>query len=103
MMCNAGKSYWVLMALFLFAFSSSFQQKKIFNHSLSSSVKLTFINNVKGSKIAFNDSTYTNPFGEKYIITKLKYYITGLSLQNKNQSIKEKNSYHLIDESKSSF
>ena len=85
---------------FLFAFSSSFQQKKTGNQSPSSAVKLIFMNNVKGSKIAFNDSTYTNSFGEKYIITKLRYYVTNVSLQNGHNSIKEKNSYHLIDESK---
>ena len=100
MMCNVRKNYWVLMVAFLFAFSSSFQQKEIFSQSPSSSVKLTFINNVKGSKIVFNDSTYTNSFGEKYIITKLRYYVTNVSLQNGHNSIKEKNSYHLIDESK---
>ena len=100
MMRNVRKNYWVLMVLFLFAFFSSFQQKKIFNQSPSSAVKLTFINNVKGSKIVFNDSTYTNSFGEKYIITKLRYYVTNVSLQNGHNSIKEKNSYHLIDESK---
>ena len=99
MMRNAGKNYWMLMVLLLSAFFSSFQQKKIFNQSPSSAVKLTFINNVKGSKIVFNDSTYTNSFGEKYIITKLRYYVTNVSLQNGHKSIKEKNSYHLIDES----
>ena len=100
MMRNVRKNYWALMMAFLITFSSSFQQKKIFNHSLSSSVKITFVNNVKGSKIAFNDSTYTNSFGEKYVITKLRYYVTNVSLQNGNNNIKEKNSYHLIDESK---
>ena len=100
MMRNVRKNYWVLVVLFLFAFFSSFQQKKIFSQSQLSAVKLTFVNNVKASKIVCNDSTYINSFGEKYIITKLRYYVTNVSLQNGNNNIKEKNSYHLIDESK---
>jgi hypothetical protein len=100
MMYDVRKSYWVLVVLFLFAFSSSFQQKKTGNQINVAKVKLTFVNTVKGSKIVFNDSTYTNSFGEKYIITKLRYYVTNISVQDGHNSIKEKNSYHLIDESK---
>ena len=98
-MLNARKSYWVWMLIFLFAFSSSFQQKRTVDQSLSATIKLTFVNNIKGSRIVFSDSTYTNSFGEKYLITKLKYYVTNVSLQNGHTSIKENNSYHLIDES----
>jgi hypothetical protein len=100
MMYDVRKSYRVLMVLFLFAFSSSFQQKKTGNQINAAAVKLTFVNTVKGSKIVFNDSTYTNSFGEKYHITKLRYYVTNISVQGGHNTIKEKNSYHLIDESK---
>ena len=99
-MRDSGKNYWVLWVLFLAAFFSSFQQKRIGNRNSLSAIKLTFINNVNGSKISFNDSTYTNSFGENYTITKLRYYVTNISLQSGSQSVKEKNSYHLIDESK---
>lgn len=99
MMRDVRKNYLVLMVFFLFAIFSSFQQKKTGNQSPSSAIKLIFINNINGSKIVFSDSTYTNSFGEKYLITKLKYYITNVALQNGRNSIKEKNSYHLIDES----
>jgi hypothetical protein len=98
-MYDVRRSYWVLMLLFLFAFSSSPRQKKAGNQNEVTTVKLTFVNTVKGSKIVFNDSTYTNSFGEKYLITKLKYYVTNVSVQDGHHSIKEKNSYHLIDES----
>lgn len=98
MMYNLRKNYWVLMVLF-FALFCSFQQKKIINQRPPSVVKLTFNNNIKGSNIVFNDSTYTNSFGEKYIITKLRYYVTNVSLQTGVKSNKEKNSYHLVDES----
>lgn len=62
-------------------------------------IKLRFINNVKGNKIVLNDSLYTNQFGEKYTITKLRYYVTNVSVQNNKKYISEENSYHLIDES----
>jgi len=97
MMYSVRKSFWMLSVFILFAFFSSFQQTKMVDKS-PSTVKLTFINNVKGSKIVFNDSIYTNSFGEKYLITKLKYYVTNVSVLNGHSSAKEKNSYHLIDE-----
>jgi len=99
-MHNAVKNYWILMVFFLLAIFSSFQQKKILHQSPITKVKIVFLNNVKGSKIVFRDSIYTNPFGEKYTITKLRYYVTNLLLQNGHNNIKEKKSYHLIDESK---
>lgn len=43
---------------------------------------------------------YTNPFNEKYSISKLRYYISNVCLKNASDSFKENNSYHLIDESK---
>lgn len=98
MMHDAGKSYCALIMLFLFAFSSSFLQKKTGDQN-NAAVKLTLVNTIKGNKIVFSDSGYTNSFGEKYFVTKLKYYVTNLSLQSVHNSIKEKNSYHLIDES----
>jgi hypothetical protein len=100
MMRDFRKNYWVLLAFFLAAFFSSFQQKRTGNQNPLSAIKLSFINNVNGGKISFNDSTYTNSFGENYTITKLRYYVTNISLQSGPQSVKEKNSYHLIDENK---
>ena len=100
MMHNAVKNYRILIVFVLLAIFSSFQQKKILPHSPIAKVKIVFLNNVKGRKIVFRDSIYINPFDEKYTITKLRYYVTNLLLQNGYNNIKEKNSYHLIDESK---
>jgi len=93
------KYYWVLIFV-LFVIFSSFQQKKFINQNIDASLKIIFINNVKRNKIVLNDSIYINPFGEKYIITKLRYYVTNIEFQKTNNFVKEKNSYHLIDESK---
>ncbi len=65
-------------------------------------VKIIFVNNIRGSELILSDSTYTNSFAEKYTITKLRYYVTNVSLQNGHANVKEKKSYHLIDESKTS-
>lgn len=67
---------------------------------VSSTVKISFINTVKNSRIVLNDSIYSNPFEEKYTISKLRYYVTNVSLHNALNAAGEKNSYHLIDESK---
>ena len=99
-MRDSRKKYWVLWVFLLATFFSSFQQKKIENQNSLSAIKLTFANNVNGRKIIFNDSTYTNSFGENFTITKLRYYVTSISLPGGSQNVKEKNSYHLIDESK---
>ena len=85
---------------FFVSFFQFISAEKTGNQNNLAVVKLTFNNNVKGNKIVFNDSTYINPFGEKYVITKLRYYVTNVSLESGHNSIKEKNSYHLIDESK---
>ena len=99
-MSKVKKYYWLLLVSFLFVIASSFYQKKIYNQNNSSFVKITFINNVKGNKIFLNDSVYVNPFGEKYNITKLRYYVTNVEMKNESSLFKEKNSYHLIDESR---
>lgn len=99
MTCKVRRSYWVVMVVVLFSLFSSFQEKKV-TRTPEAAIRLTFINTIKGSRIVYNDLTYTNSFGERYLVTKLRYYVTNISMQNGENSIKEKNSYHLIDESK---
>ncbi len=86
------------MAL-VFLFNSSFQHKKNVKKSSFASVKITFNNVVKNSKIVLFDSLYTNPFGEKYSINKFRYYVSNISLKSDNKNFIEKESYHLVDES----
>ncbi len=94
------KSYWVLLS-FLFVISTSFYFNKAKEKDTKALVKIVFINKVKDKKIVLNDSVYTNPFNEKYAITKLRYYVTNIELQGNNVLYKEDNSYHLVDESDS--
>jgi hypothetical protein len=99
MTCKVRTSFWVLMGVVLFSLFSSFNEKKV-TRSPEAAIRLTFINTVKGSRIVYSDSTYTNSFGERYLVTKLRYYITNISVQKGDKTVNEKNSYHLIDESK---
>ncbi|MEI8060478.1 MAG: MbnP family protein [Ferruginibacter sp.] len=64
-------------------------------------IKFIFINTVKGIPIVFNDSLYNNPFGERYSIKNLKYYISHISLSNLTKP-NEKENYQLIDEANES-
>ncbi len=66
-------------------------------------VKITFVNKVNGNSIGLNTKVHTNPSGEIYTITKLKYYITNVTAQFSGMApLVEKDSYHLIDESNTS-
>jgi hypothetical protein len=93
------KNYFLWSAFLLLSILSSFQQR---NTAAAKDVlvKIIFVNNIRGNKLLLNDSLYTNSFAEKYTITKLRYYITNVSLKNGHANVKEKKSYHLIDESK---
>src|SRR5665213_1764722 len=89
--------FWLAM---IFAAFCSFSSNDVFRRVDAVSVQIIFINQVKGNKIALEDSTYTNSFGEKYTITKLRYYVSDISMERPGKNFSEKNSYHLIDESK---
>jgi hypothetical protein len=87
------------LMIFLVALSvSSFQKKEILNKSRFAEVKITFSNSVKNSKMVLVDSVYTNSFGEKYSISKFRYYVSNVAIKGDKSAFSEKNSYHLIDE-----
>ncbi len=63
-------------------------------------LKISFRNTVKGIPIVLGTGNYTNGFGEQYVITKFKYYISNISVSNIDVRSSETDSYHLIDEAK---
>jgi hypothetical protein len=99
-MMNKFSSRYVFFMAIIFEAFCSFSSNDIFRRVDHVSVRIIFMNQVKGNKIVLDDSTYTNPFVEKYTVTKLRYYISNLSLESPDKNFNEKNSYHLIDESK---
>ena len=60
-------------------------------------VKITFINTVKGTPLVLNTSVYTNPFAETYTVSKFKYYISNIGLNSSYDFYNENDSYHLVD------
>lgn len=64
-------------------------------------VTVTFTNVIKGSPVGLNSTEHSNVFGETYKISKLKYYVSNVSTHFSGvNNAAEKESYHLIDESK---
>lgn len=63
---------------------------------------IQFMNEANGKKIILNDSTYINSFGEKYSVSKLKYYVSEIHFVTKGRAEPngfDKNIY-LIDAAK---
>ena len=55
------------------------------------SIIFKFENQANHKLLVLNDSSYVNDFGEHYSITKLKYYISDISLGTKEESFTTKN------------
>jgi hypothetical protein len=81
--------YIFLLAMIIFSLNS-FGQRKIV---------VRFENIANGKKIVLNDSVYENDFGEKYTVSKLKYYVSNICLLTKGALEIDKTVY-LIDAAK---
>lgn len=68
-------------------------------NEIKPTIKLSFINTVNQKPILLLNTIYTNCFNETFTVSKLKYYISNISLQSRDKKmVKENNSYHLINE-----
>ncbi|MEO5651085.1 MAG: MbnP family protein [Ginsengibacter sp.] len=88
---------WLLVA-FSCIILTSFQHKKNRLPKPYSTLKITFHNTVKKSKVVLYDSSYTNPFGEEYTINKFRYYVSNISLKSDVKDFEHSNHFYLIDE-----
>ncbi len=62
-------------------------------------VAFIFTNTCNNKRLRLDTATYTNSFGESFIISKLKYYISNITLQTTDGKVmKEENSYYLLNE-----
>jgi hypothetical protein len=68
----------------------------------SCAVKISFINTIKGTALVLDSMEYTNPFNETYAVSRLKYYISNITLNSSQKHYAETDSYHLIDAADSS-
>jgi hypothetical protein len=78
-----------LLGMIIFSLNG-FGQKKIV---------VRFENMANGRRIVLNDSLYENSFGEKYTVSKLKYYVSNICLLTKGALEVDKTVY-LIDAGK---
>ena len=81
--------YIFLLGMIVFSLNI-FGQKKIL---------LRFENVANGKKIVLNDSVYENNFGEKYRVSKLKYYVSNICLLTKG-ALEIDKAVYLIDAAK---
>ena len=81
-----------LTALLFLNFSSSST-----SITKNGTLKITFKNTVNGILLTMDSVEYNNIFGEAFRVSKFKYYISNVSLENKTVQQKEKESYHLAD------
>jgi hypothetical protein len=95
-----GNNIFLLLPLYLLAFSNTKSNSEKITTTNTGTVKIIFVNTVKGKPVELNTGNYTNPFGETYSVTKLKYYISHVSLVKGKAVFFETESYHLVDESK---
>jgi hypothetical protein len=95
----------LLLPLYFLSFSNtdSHSQKTTV---ISGTVKITFVNTVKGKPLELNTGNYINPFGETYTVSKFKYYISHVFLLKGkvvsfscSYPFENPACYHLIDES----
>ena len=85
--------------LFLAFLPLSFYRQTSAPAAKTGTVKITFVNTVKGVPVELNTGSYANPFNEVYTVSKFKYYISHVSLSSTAGAFNENESYHLVDES----
>jgi hypothetical protein len=90
----------LLLPLYIVSFSNIHSDPKKITATNTGTVKIRFINTVKGKPLELNTGSYNNLLGETYSVTKFKYYISHVSLLTGKAVFFEKESYHLVDESK---
>jgi len=66
----------------VFFIITSFSANDKYSSSKAGTVRIIFNNTANGKPISLRDSLYSNYFGEQYSISKLKYYISNISIGN---------------------
>lgn len=91
-MSNAGYHYIkrILLLLFLLTTGMNLLAQK------TGTLQLRFIHTANNQPLVLRDSTYSNPFGENYVVNKLKYYIGAISIGN-SQVTSDSTVYYLIN------
>jgi hypothetical protein len=94
------KNFFLLIPFALLSFFNTQSSPKIAgSQTTTGTVKMTFVNTVKGKPLELNTGKYINPFGEEYSISKFKYYISHVSLLRGKAVFFEPENFHLVNES----
>ena len=75
-------------------------QDKVSHSEKTGTLKISFINTVKGKPVGLRLTEHKNPFDETYTVSKFKYYISNIGIAFNDGMYSELDSYHLIDEGK---
>ena len=86
----------LLAAGIILLVTSSFSAAHKYPPVKTGALKIIFINTANGKPITLRDSLYSNYFGEQYSISKLKYYISNITLANHAGS-KNLGGYYLMN------
>lgn len=89
----------LVICCFLSVPALSQQKDNRANATSTGKVKIIFKNLVKNAPLVLYDSAYTNPWGELYTVSKLKYYISNTIIFSGSKMVHEKNGYHLLNQS----
>jgi hypothetical protein len=93
------KTFFLLIPVALVSLLNTKSNPKITSPKNTGTVKISFVNTVKGKPLELDTGKYINPFGEAYSISKFKYYISQVSLQRGKAVFWEPENFHLVDES----
>lgn len=75
---------------------TSFSTRNNTGTSKTGTLRINFTNSVNGKPVVLRDSIYSNYFGEQYSISKLKYYISNITLTDEKGS-KNWGGYYLMN------
>ena len=90
------KNIWLLFLPVLFVLKNNKVEAQV-----TGTIKVTFKNVVGNQPLVLDSGVYTDPFKESYSLSKFKYYISNVkAVASAKNMAAEKNSYHLIDQSK---
>jgi hypothetical protein len=93
---SPGIAFLLGMGIICLLATSSFSADESYKSSQTGTLKIIFINTANGKPVVLRDSLYSNYFGEQYSVSKLKYYISNITMTANNSS-KNMGGYYLMN------
>jgi hypothetical protein len=102
MVNNLSPKILILLLNFLCGIFQANAQSNSTVRAMTGTMNISFINTVKEGPLVLDSMNYINSFNETYTVSRLKYYISNIALNNSQHGFTEPDSYHLIDAADSS-